>query len=1059
MPNYSRSASVLRFLNGGTQNLPIICLCFLLSGTAALIYQTAWTRQFSLVFGTSELAVASVLAAYMGGLALGAYWVERRIQQIRRPVLFYAALEVGIALSALIVIPLGLKLSEQLLTWWFGGQAAPPDARTAGTGFYYLLSAFAVLTIPTTLMGATLPLLARYAVHSPQQIGRRIGLLYACNTVGAVVGALAGALLLLPVYGLMKSIWTAAALNVLVAGLAFLLNRSVAEAAQPTASAPIEPERLRMEPSPVWVLPLMLLSGAVSFVHEVLWTRMLGHILGSSIYAFGVMLASFLAGIACGGALGAVLANRREQSARLLALAELSAALTAIAAWYALSLVDKDLGGLAQRILFGFCILFPLAFAIGLTYPLAVRVLARGVDDAASASARVYSWNTLGAIIGAVAGGFFIIPTLRYEGSVQSAVVGSCLLALAAAFLLFRTGRIYTLSLSISAIAAILLFRPGPPDALLRYSPLRTDRHGEMLFYDVGLSADVVMLRQNDQIAVRTNGLPEASIDAEGSTPLLDVEAWMAPLAVLARPQLEDMLVIGFGGGSVLEAVPPSVRSVDVVELEEKVIAANRQVAKRRLRDPLADPRFNIIVNDARGALQLSDKKYGAIISQPSHPWTAGASHLYTREFMTQAKQHLQAGGLFVQWMTADFLDEPLLRSLVSTLRAVYPHLRVYRPSPQTLLFLASDSPIEPEHTWAATQAALERAPTHFQRIGLNAAEDLVACLVLDDESSRAFAGNATLISDDVNLFAAASAYDLGRNLKPAQLGKLLMPYDPLLDTAGFIYRETPDLALDYVLRNINVHSTLDESARKRLIDLATRFPDSDFRVYIEALLLQSEIRSDQSHWLAILMKGLADFPDSHLLRDAILEISVNDLVFGNAADAVAKLAPVAGDQARLVLEAAGHGAHENWTAVAGLDKQLAQIAWTSQWYQWATQLRIEWRARVSDPALRSQAAAESIAMIDRINIVKPSPQLFLLRAWSAQGADNPTVVLESIYRYAQKTIERKAILDNASRNTFAAGLSILKPLLEGLQQDKRIDRQRYEEVAAWFAEAAAAVK
>lgn len=419
------------------KNLFAVYLCFILSGIAALIYQTAWMRQFSLVFGTSELAVASVLAAYMGGLAFGAYLADKLIRRIRQPVLWYAALELGIALTAITFIPAGLNLSEHLLIRVFGGQAAPPDARMDCATLFYLISAFTVLMIPTTLMGATLPLLARHSVHSPKQIGRRIGLLYACKTGGAVAGALSGSLLLLPAFGLIKTVCTAAAINLFAAALALMLSRSETDFPRPMSTATEARERLRFGISPAWILPLMLLSGAVSFLHEVLWTRMLGHILGSSLYAFGVMVASFLAGIALGGGLGAAQARQRQHATRRLAIAELAAALAAIAAWYALALVDKDFGGLAQRIVFGLCVLFPLAFAIGLTYPLAVRVLARGVADAASASARVYSWYTVGAIIGALAGGFFIIPALRYEGSVQLAATASCMLALAATFMLF----------------------------------------------------------------------------------------------------------------------------------------------------------------------------------------------------------------------------------------------------------------------------------------------------------------------------------------------------------------------------------------------------------------------------------------------------------------------------------------------------------------------------------------------------------------------------------------------------------------------------------------------
>jgi spermidine synthase len=300
--------------------LLLLCACFLLSGFAALIYQTAWTRQFAIVFGTSELAVATVLAAYMGGLALGAWLAERFLPRVTRPVLTYALLELGIAVGAMFAVPFLLWLSNLALVALFGGQPSPPDSDHAGTTLFYLLSAFAALALPTTLMGATLPILARYAVAEEAQIGRRIGLLYATNTAGAVFGALLTAFFLLPELGLRHTIWFGAALNALVFLLAAALSQRVSGKAQPrhyTHADTQQPQRrsraptFNRVPAPGWVLPLMLLAGAVAFFQEVLWTRMLAHVVGSSIYAFGVMVASFLSGIALGGGIGAALGKNR----------------------------------------------------------------------------------------------------------------------------------------------------------------------------------------------------------------------------------------------------------------------------------------------------------------------------------------------------------------------------------------------------------------------------------------------------------------------------------------------------------------------------------------------------------------------------------------------------------------------------------------------------------------------------------------------------------------------------------------------------------------------------
>src|SRR5262245_45600910 len=174
-----------------TRGILVLAFCFLLSGFAALVYQTAWTRQFALVFGTSELAVATVLAAYMGGLALGAWLAERFLPRVRRPVLAYAGLELGIGVSAVLLVPALLHASDFLLRSMCGGQPGPPDSAQTSVSLFYLASAFIALAVPTVLMGATLPLLARHAVRTETQIGSRIGTLYALNTAGAVAGAVA----------------------------------------------------------------------------------------------------------------------------------------------------------------------------------------------------------------------------------------------------------------------------------------------------------------------------------------------------------------------------------------------------------------------------------------------------------------------------------------------------------------------------------------------------------------------------------------------------------------------------------------------------------------------------------------------------------------------------------------------------------------------------------------------------------------------------------------------------------------------------------------------------
>ena len=366
---------------------PLLLLCFLFSGFAALLYETAWTREFAFVFGTSELAVVSVLAAYMGGLAAGAGLAGRLAPRVRRPVLVYGLLELGIAASAL-AVPTAIRAATVLHDALFGGLPAPPEEGQLASALFYLLCSFAILLAPTALMGATLPLLARFAVRRDEEIGRRIGLLYAINTAGAVAGTACAAFVLLPALGLRATVYCGAAVNALVFGLAALLARGAEE---PEPGPAPDPDAAAAGGGAGWILPLVLLSGVASFSYEVLWTRLLGHVLGGSVYAFATMLASFLTGIAIGSAVAARLATSAERAGRGFALSQLGVAALSLAAFAAIdaipalarSLGAGGTGSLAANAAISMLVLLPGALCIGATFPFAVRVLAAGSDSAA----------------------------------------------------------------------------------------------------------------------------------------------------------------------------------------------------------------------------------------------------------------------------------------------------------------------------------------------------------------------------------------------------------------------------------------------------------------------------------------------------------------------------------------------------------------------------------------------------------------------------------------------------------------------------------------------------
>jgi spermidine synthase len=1004
--------------------LLLLCACFVLSGIAALIYQTAWTRQFAIVFGTSELAVATVLAAYMGGLALGAWLAERFLPRVTRPVLTYALLELGIALGAMFAVPFLLWLANLALVALFGGQASPPDSDHAGTTLFYLVSAFAALALPTTLMGATLPMLARYAVAEEAQIGRRIGLLYAMNTAGAVFGALLTAFFLLPELGLTHTIWFGAALNVLVFLLAAALSQRVAGKSRPrhyTSSAGTQPSHqpgreptFDRVPAPGWVLPLMLLAGAVAFFQEVLWTRMLAHVVGSSIHAFGVMVASFLTGIALGGGIGAALGKTRERATYALGAALIAAAAAAGIAYLQLDRSMPQTGGLLQNVrdlgfmrvpmnaLLSGLLLLPMTIAIGMTYPLAVRVLARDAGDAAPASARVYAWNTVGAILGSLAAGFVLIPALKYEGAIRTAVYASAALGIAAFWLLLpfqRSRAIVGAVVSALVILGCAIFAPQAPMQLLRTSPLNVDNAGRILFYDIGRSASVVVLSQDGGLALRTNGLPEALMDTPGSVPRFSGEYWLSPLAVIARPQARDMLIVGYGGGVVIEGVPPSVQRIDVIELEPKVLDANRASAGLRRRDPLTDTRVNIVLNDARGALRLTDHRYDAIVSQPSHPWTAGASHLYTREFMQLAHDHLTPAGVFVQWMNVIFMDEDLLRSLTATMLSVFTEVRVYRPDPNTIIFLASDQPLALERQLATTGLPLRDAPLHYARFGINNTEDLVCALMLDSEGARQIASNAPLITDDDNRIATSSVYEQGRGMTGESSGRILAAYDPLQRPDSEIYSSLrPYLSFPYIARRNGVFVLIDPSLTDRVGRMSQILGDSAEGEYARAYFYR--MRREFQRSTELMRLAIDQYPGDAALRQEFLRNHFGALARGEATPEIGEVAARLDGPSRELLVAANQAVKSDWRAVAMADHRLAEIPWGDAWYPEALELRVNWRTRVTTSGQTRRYGDEAIPMIDRVATMNPTLNLFGMRARAGFAAQRPGVVIESVSSY-----------------------------------------------------------
>ena len=968
-----------------------VSLCFFLSGFAALLYQTAWMRQLSVVFGTSELAVATILAAYMAGLALGAAIAARVMHRIRRPILVYGVLEATIAISA-IAVPFLLQLAGFIYAAIFGGLPHPPDASGIGQSMFYLVVTFVVLAIPTTCMGATLPMVTRYAVHKDEDVGPRIGLLYSINTAGAIAGTLAAAFLLLPALGLWETILVGAAINLIVFVVAALIAKSVAtesaRSGDPGSVFGWRPES--------WILPIILLSGFASFAYEVLWTRLLSHVLGGSVVAFATMLASFLSGIAIGSAVASRIATTRATAQLGFIVSEIGIAVTCVVIYLTLDQFIPPTAGLLGNVSIAIALLLPATLFIGATFPFAVRILCADESEASVASARVYAWNTVGAIVGAVVAGFVLIPMLKYEGAIKVVVAINIALAFAAAFAV--PPRRVTFAIGSAAAFVVLLvgFSPSSPESLLRVSPLNDLRSGDIRYYDVGRSATVLMLERDGYLYLRTNGLSEAATDLKGAPPSKHTQRLLATLPVLARPDTKSMLIVGFGGGVVAEDLPATLAEIDIVELEPKVLAANRSISADRNIDPLQDPRINVIINDARNALRLTDKRYDAIVSQPSHPWTAGASHLYTSEFMNLVRSRLNSDGVFLQWMNTQFVSEPLLKSFAATLLHVFPHVRAYQFDANILFFLASESEIDPEAQILATGEPFKSHPEEFKRKGIGSVNDLVAALAWDETGLIQLAADAPLITDDDNRMAmqSAAAFE-GSALPYSRLQELIGQYGILFDAMSDIHQRM-SAAIDFVYVFDRLEMT---RARDLSMSLADTLAESDnpTSLLLRAKILQMQGQGPRADRL--LLVALESEPGNPIASYLLLKNRGDAVLDGSLPERLMPYADNLTDVASAVLESMELAERRDLSLARNNDALLARAEAQDQWYLNAAKLRADWRITAARTGESSDYAAEALAIIDEVIALRQDINFYGMRMAAAFLTDDYDAVVETARR------------------------------------------------------------
>ena len=703
---------------------------FFLSGATGLVYELLWVRVLYQSFGSTIQSVTTVVAAYMGGLGLGAWGFGRIADRSPNPARLYGRLEIAIGIFG-ILSPLVLGLAHWI---YLGTAGALALGGAASVALRFGLAAF-VLLIPTTIMGGTLPILTRALMGEDRGLLKAsLGRLYGLNTLGAMVGTAVAGFFLIEFVGVRASLWATALVNLAIGVAAIRFGRETMVSETPESPVPNPESRDHLYTA---ALILLGLTAFASLLDEIAWTRVLVMLVGGSTYAFTLVLLVFLLGIGLGSVIVARRSMPRADTAASAALAQGITGIGAAALFlffgmlpsYIIAVFQITNASAAARLLLmgvaiGAVVLIP-AIGMGMSFPLLTDLATRSRRARGADVGSAYAINTIGSILGAVLTGFVLVVALGTQATLRVGLLINALAALTLAVLAARgiaeasaddrrlrarvlAGGVLGMLALVAAISAPgwstrlidlgpTIYARQPMDRAARQRFLE-HRGARQLSFREGPNATVSVWEGEAGRSLRVNGKVDASDRGDMDTQIM---VGLAPL--VARPHATSAFVIGQGTGvsTLVLASAPGMARVKVVEIEPAVLAmdslfhsVNDSVLTRR--------NVEAVVDDARSALQLDRTRYDLIVSEPSNPWVAGIATLYTPEFFRIARSRLADDGIFGQWIQLYQLPLPIVAGIVSSLREVFPHVNVWFGGTSDLVVLASARPISYDRQWIA---------------------------------------------------------------------------------------------------------------------------------------------------------------------------------------------------------------------------------------------------------------------------------------------------------------------------------------------------------------------
>ncbi len=748
----------------------LLLLCFFASGACGLIYQVVWLRVLGLIFGNTTFATSTVVAGFMAGLGLGALYFGRLIDRRKDPVRVYGYLEGGVALYSFLT-PVLWKLIQAGYVHYY---------RFFEPSFIHFslikfVLSFAALLLPTFLMGGTFPVLSRYFVRREGEIARPVGLLYAWNTLGAVFGVIFTGFFALYIFGVWQTVFLAGAVNLVISFLCLRSFSPRAGEAKPEKQDALlreEPGAVAAQNSPTKkqktfhgiLLALFAVSGAVSMFYEIAWTRVLAIVLGSSVYAFSVMLATFLIGISLGSFLLSKFSGKWKPSLHLFAILQM---LTACFVFLGLNRFDEmpfyflklfELTGgdvwrieLGKFVLCASVMLLPTVL-IGALFACFIHVY-HHTGSLGKEIGVAYFSNTLGNIFGAVLTGFFIIPRIGIQHTLMAAAGINAAIGVIAFLLTCRpfrwkkgVGAAIAFSLVIlsvrtvhswdkAAITSGAVVMPRINQGLSRKQFMNKLQERNTVYYKEGASSTVNVTKVRDIISLAVNGKTDASNGQDAYTQYL-----LGHLPFFYKPDGKKALIIGLGSGSTVAAVASHpARSIDVVEIEEAVVKGAGFFSALN-RNALQDPRVKLHINDGRNFLLVSKEIYDVIISEPSNPWMAGVANLFSREYYQIMKEHLSGDGAVCQWLHAYSMASEDLEMIIRTFADTFEDVSLWVSEYPDLLLVGRKKAGPLDFQSFAELFARSEIQRDFLPYRVWTVEGLLGCFLLGDSDLRRLA-------------------------------------------------------------------------------------------------------------------------------------------------------------------------------------------------------------------------------------------------------------------------------------------------------------------------------